>query len=217
VHRLGGIILKDVTSLHSTARRKLAGQRPSVRRQSLSSFLGRRTEAARMQAEVILSRTSLGSAAVLEEEDAQDARGEQRSAGQHPRRSLVLQQPATTPRPDINATATATTTCAYEADSSITCKRIIVNAQAQACRLRTLPSAYVRESPASAAAATQPASMPPRSRPVSPTRTANTLDASKKVAQYRNHVDTGASGQGQYIGAHGRDVKTGKSRVLEHQ
>jgi hypothetical protein len=40
--------------------------------------------------------------------------------------------------------------------------------------------------------ATQLASMPPRSRPASPTRTANTLDAREKLAQYRIHVDTGA-------------------------
>jgi hypothetical protein len=34
--------------------------------------------------------------------------------------------------------------------------------------------------------------MPPRWRPASPTRTANTLDAHEKLAQYRAHVDTGA-------------------------
>jgi hypothetical protein len=40
--------------------------------------------------------------------------------------------------------------------------------------------------------ATQPASMPPRSRPASPPRTANTLDAREKLAQYCIHVNTSA-------------------------
>lgn len=59
---------------------------------------------------------------------------------------IPTQLTTTTPRTDDDTTATATTTCAYEADSSIICKDIIVNAEAQACRLRTLPSANVRES-----------------------------------------------------------------------
>ena len=84
----------------------------------------------------------------------------------------------TTPRVDNNTTATVATTCVYEADSSIL-QRIIINAEAQACRLRTLPYAYVRQSRALQrllSQATQPESMPPRSRPASPTRTADTLD-----------------------------------------